>query len=265
MANLPLPNHVGLGYSKRNNPMKKILIIGATSAVAEATARLWAAEGNQFYLLGRNTERLTAIAADLKGRGADSAQFALLDVNEFELHTAVLDAATIALNGVDIVLIAHGTLGDQTACEQDFTAALIELNTNMMSVISLLTHLANSFEAQQHGSIVVVSSVAGDRGRQSNYVYGTAKGGLSIFLQGLRQRLHKYGVHVLTVKPGFVDTPMTAEFKKGLLWAKPEAIAQHICAGVEKRRDVVYAPWFWWGVMGVIKMIPEGTFKKLKL
>jgi decaprenylphospho-beta-D-erythro-pentofuranosid-2-ulose 2-reductase len=265
MANLPLPNHVGLGYSKRNNPMKKILIIGATSAVAEATARLWAAEGHQFYLLGRNTERLTAIAADLKVRGADSAQFALLDVNEFARHTAVLDAAAIALNCIDIVLIAHGTLGDQTACEQDFTAALKELNTNMMSVISLLTHLANSFEAQQHGSIVVVSSVAGDRGRQSNYVYGTAKGGLSIFLQGLRQRLHKSGVHVLTIKPGFVDTPMTAEFKKGPLWVKPETIARSIYAAVEKRRNVVYTPWFWELVMAIIKLVPERNFMKMKM
>jgi decaprenylphospho-beta-D-erythro-pentofuranosid-2-ulose 2-reductase len=245
--------------------MKKILIIGATSAIAEATARLWAAQGHRFYLLGRNTERLTAIAADLKVRGAESAQYALLDVNEFAQHAAVLDTAAMALSSIDIVLIAHGTLGNQTACEQDFAATMQELNTNAISVISLLTHLANRFEAQRHGSIVVISSVAGDRGRQSNYVYGTAKGAVTIFLQGLRQRMQKSGVQVLTLKPGFVDTPMTAEFKKGLLWAKPEAIALSICAGVDKRRDVVYAPWFWWGVMVVIKMISEETFKKLKL
>ena len=246
--------------------MKKILIIGATSAIAEATARLWAVQqGHSLYLIGRSAERLGGIAADLKVRGAKSTQFAMLDVNYFAQHAAALDTAIDALGGIDIVLIAHGTLGNQNVCEQDFAATLQELNTNAISVISLLTHLANRFEAQRHGSIVVISSVAGDRGRQSNYVYGTAKGAVTIFMQGLRQRLRKSGVQVVTVKPGFVDTPMTAEFKKGLLWARPEAIARSICAGVEKRRDVVYAPWFWWGVMGVIGVIPEWLFKKLKL
>ena len=246
--------------------MKKILIIGATSAIADATARLWAAQGHRLYLLGRNAERLGNIATDLRVRGAESAQFAVLDVNDFACHATVLSAAIEALGGIDIVLIAHGTLGDQKACEQDFAAALLELNTNAISVISLLTHLGNRFELQRQGSIVVISSVAGDRGRQSNYVYGTAKGAVSIFLQGLRQRLHKSGVQVLTIKPGFVDTPMTAGFdKKGLLWVGPEVIAQCICSGVEKMRDVVYAPWFWWGVMGVIRAVPEYIFKKLNL
>ena len=245
--------------------MKKILIIGATSAIAEATARLWAAQGHSLYLLGRSAERLGGIAADLKVRGAESTRFAMLDVNDFAQHAAVLDAAVTALRGIDIVLIAHGTLGDQKACGQDFAATLQELNTNAISVISLLTHLANRFEAQRHGSIVVISSVAGDRGRQSNYVYGTAKGAVTIFLQGLRQRLHKSGVQVLTIKPGFVDTPMTAEFKKGLLWAKPEVIGRSICAGVEKRRDVIYTPWFWWVIMLVIKIIPRNIFKRISI
>ncbi len=245
--------------------MKKILIIGATSAIAEATARLWAGQGHRIYLLGRNEERLQAIAADLNVRCVESAQYALLDVNDFAQHAAVLDVAAVALDGIDIVLIAHGTLGDQKTCERDFAATLLELNTNAISVISLLTHLANRFEAQKHGTIAVISSVAGDRGRQSNYVYGTAKGAVTIFMQGLRQRLHKSGVQVLTIKPGFVDTPMTAEFKKGLLWATPERIALSIASAIEKRRDVVYAPWFWAWIMGVIRLIPEWIFKKLKL
>ena len=245
--------------------MKKILIIGATSAIAEATARQWAALGHSFYLMGRSAERLGGIAADLKVRGAESTRFAILDVNDYACHPAVLDAASTALGGIDIVLIAHGTLGNQKACEQDFAATLRELSTNAISVISLLTHLANRFEAQQHGSIVVISSVAGDRGRQSNYVYGTAKGVVTIFMQGLRQRLHKSGVHVLTVKPGLVDTPMTADFKKGLLWAKPDSIARSICEGVEKRRDVVYSPWFWWGIMNFVRLLPEWVFKKINI
>lgn len=246
--------------------MKRIVIIGATSAIAEATARLWAEEGHRLYLLGRNEERLTSMAADLKVRGAASVQIAALDLNDFDRHRAVLDAAEAELGGLDIVLIAHGTLGEQKASEQDFKVTLQELNTNAISVISLLTHLANCFETQKHGSIAVISSVAGDRGRQSNYVYGTAKGAVTIFLQGLRNRLHKSGVQVLTIKPGFVDTPMTAGIdKKGPLWARPEAIALNIKNGIENRRDVIYAPWFWAGIMAVIRGIPEGIFKKLDI
>lgn len=245
--------------------MKKILIIGATSAIAEATARLWAIQGHRLYLLGRNAERLQAIGADLKVRGAESVQQALLDVNDFEQHATLLDTAVTALDGLDIVLLAHGTLGDQMACERDFATTLLELNTNAISVISLLTILANRFETQKHGAIVVISSVAGDRGRQSNYVYGAAKGMVTLFMQGLRNRLHKSGVQVLTVKPGFVDTPMTAEFKKGPLWVAPETIAHSILRAIQKRRNVIYTPWFWLPIMLVIRAIPERIFMKLKL
>lgn len=245
--------------------MKKILIIGAGSAIAEAAARQWAAQGHSLYLLARNEERLGAMAADLKVRGAAVAAFGVLDVNQFERHAAAIDAAVAALSGLDTVLIAHGTLGDQKRCEQDVAATLQELNTNALSVISMLTLLANRFEAQRHGTLAVIGSVAGDRGRQSNYVYGTAKGAVAIFLQGLRNRLQPAGVRVLTIKPGFVDTPMTASFKKGPLWATPEAVAASIVSAVEKRRDVLYTPWFWLGIMTLIKLVPERVFKKLKL
>ena len=245
--------------------MKNILIIGATSAIAEATARLWAAQGHRLYLLGRNTERLTAIAVDLKVRGAEFVQYAMLNVNDFVQHATVLDTAIAAMDSIDIVLIAHGTLGDQKACEQDFDATFQEFNTNAISSISLLTHLANYFEAQQRGSIAVISSVAGDRGRQSNYVYGSAKGTVTIFLQGLRNRLHRSGVQVLTIKPGFVDTPMTADLKKGLLWVSPETIASSIHYGIEKRCDVIYAPSIWILIMALIKLMPESIFKKMRM
>jgi short-subunit dehydrogenase len=125
--------------------------------------------------------------------------------------------------------------------------------------------LANRFEAQKHGSIAVITSVAGDRGRQSNYVYGTAKGAVTIFLQGLRNRLHKSGVQVLTIKPGFVDTPMTAGIKKGPLWASPDTIASAIVRSMETRRDVVYTPWFWLEIMAMVRMIPEKIFKSMRL
>ena len=139
------------------------------------------------------------------------------------------------------------------------------MQTNALSVISLLTLLANHFEQQRHGCIAVISSVAGDRGRQSNYVYGTAKGALSIFLQGLRNRLHKSGVQVLTVKPGFVDTPMTASLPKGPLWATPEKVAEDIDKAIENKRNVLYTPSFWFLIMAIIKSVPESIFKRLSL
>ncbi len=245
--------------------MQKILIIGATSAIAEATARLFAARGDRMHLLARNHERLETMAKDLKIRGAESVTFDAFDVNDFDRHPALLDAASVVMEGIDIALIAHGTLPDQKACEADFLWTLKEVNTNAVGTISLLTDLANRFERKQQGVIAVISSVAGDRGRQSNYVYGAAKAAITVFLQGLRNRLHKSGVKVLTIKPGFVDTPMTADFPKGLLWAQPERIAKDILKAISASRDVVYTPWFWWPVMVLIRSIPEPIFKRLSL
>jgi short-subunit dehydrogenase len=245
--------------------MKNILIIGATSAIAEATARLWAERGHRLYLLGRHERRLQAIAADLRVRGAAGASYALLDVNDFELHESVLAAAADVLGTIDIVLVAHGTLADQRSCERNVEAALRELSTNAISVISLLTILANWFAAQRHGTIVVISSVAGERGRSSNYVYGAAKAAVTTFTQGLRGRLHRSGVHVVTVKPGFVDSPMTAQFEKNWLWSTPEAVARCIDRGIVQQSDVIYAPWFWSAIMAAIRVIPERVFKTLNI
>jgi decaprenylphospho-beta-D-erythro-pentofuranosid-2-ulose 2-reductase len=245
--------------------MQKILIIGATSAIAEATARRWAARGSALFLVGRKAERLEQIAADLRVRGAASVACYVLDACARDAHEAMLYAAEQAMGGLDVALIAHGSLPDQKACEASVELTLEEIDTNALSVIALLTRLATRFEAQGHGSLAVISSVAGDRGRQSNYVYGAAKGMLTLFLQGLRNRLAKKGVHVLTVKPGFVDTPMTASFKKGALWASPDAIAQGIVSAIDKKHDVVYLPGFWWLIMTLIRHIPERIFKKLSL
>jgi decaprenylphospho-beta-D-erythro-pentofuranosid-2-ulose 2-reductase len=245
--------------------MQKILIIGATSAIAEAAARRFARNGASLYLLARNQERLSSLVSDLKIRGASAVAYAPFNAGDFDKHKSVLNLAISDMGGIDVALIAYGTLGDQKACEKDFNLTLHELNTNLVSVISVLTCLANHFEAQRHGTIAVISSVAGDRGRQSNYVYGTAKGAVSVFLQGLRNRLHKSGVHVLTAKPGFVDTPMTSSFKKGLLWSSPEAIADGIERAIVKKRDEVYLPWWWAVVMLIIRLIPERIFKSLSL
>jgi hypothetical protein len=245
--------------------MKNIVIIGATSAIAEATARLYAQQGENLYLLARNVERLYTLSEDLKIRGASSIKIGQLDANDFESHSRIMKQVFDDLGRVDVVLVAHGTLPDQKACEKSFRNAMAELNTNAISTISLLTDIANRLEEQKSGAIAVITSVAGDRGRQSNYVYGAAKGMVSIFLQGLRNRLHKSHVQVLDIKPGFVDTPMTAEFKKGILWAEPTEIAKGILLAVERKKDLVYLPFFWGYILLIIKSIPESLFKKLSL
>lgn len=245
--------------------MKKILIIGATSAIAEATARLYAENGDRLALIARNESHLDAVAQDLRHRGADSVATFVLDANDFDRHEEVLLAADEALGGLDFALIAHGTLPDQDACQRSARVMLDEFSTNCTSTLSLVTFLANMLEPRGQGVIGVITSVAGDRGRQSNYVYGAAKGAVGLFLGGLRNRLHGSGVHVLTIKPGFVDTPMTAEFSKGALWATPSAIARGIRSAERRRKDVVHLPGFWRMIMLVIRLIPERIFKRLSL
>lgn len=245
--------------------MRKILIMGATSAIAEATARIWAQRGDHLFLVARNKEKLEAIADDLRVRGCPKVETYCMDANDFGAHVPMLDAAEHLLKGLDTVLVAHGTLADQTACQHSVELMMQEITTNALSVMALLTHVANRFEQQKNGTIAVISSVAGDRGRQSNYVYGSAKAMVTTFTSGLRQRLFKAGVFVVTIKPGFVDTPMTREFNKGLLWASPEKIGRQIYSAIENEKSIIYAPEFWCLFMLVIKAIPEFIFKKLNL
>ncbi len=243
----------------------KILIIGATSAIAHETAKFFARDGAELFLVARNNEKLEDVSNDLKVRGAKRTETFLLDLNDLDRHQEMIQTAIDIFGGLDMVLISHGTLGDQQLCEQSVEKTLEELTTNFTSVISLLTLLANYFEQQKRGRIAVVSSVAGDRGRRSNYVYGTAKGAVSIFLQGLRGRLSKSGVTVVTVKPGLVDTPMTASMKKGLLFAQPRKVGKGIYQAMMKGKQVVYLPWFWGPIMLVVKSIPESVFKKVSI
>lgn len=245
--------------------MKRVLIIGATSAMAEACAKRWAAPGNRFFLVARNAVRLDQIADDLIVRGAQ-AEVYRLDINHSAAHAEMLAAAKNSLGEFDIVLIAHGTLSDQSACQLSVEQTVAEIHTNGLSTVALLTLIANLMEPQRHGAIAVISSVAGDRGRPSNYVYGSAKAMLSAFCEGLRARLFKAGVHLLTIKPGFVATPMTAGLAlPKLLTASPEQVARDIDNAISKKKNILYTAWFWRWIMLVIKAIPEPIFKKLSL
>jgi len=246
--------------------MKNIVIIGATSAIAIACARVWAAQGARFFLVGRNGERLAQVAADLSARGAALAATHQLDIDQLDAHPAMLAHCAAELGAIDIVLVAPGTLPDQQACQDDAAVAVREFNTNAVSVIALLTPLANTLAAQKRGALAVISSVAGDRGRPSNYLYGSAKAALSAFLEGLRARLYKSGVHVLTIKPGFVATPMTAGLPlPGPLVATPDKVAGDIVKAIDKRRNVLYTPWFWGGIMWIIRSVPQFLFKRASL
>ncbi len=245
--------------------MSNILVLGATSAIAKHTMRLFAADEHSLYLVARNESKLSSMKQDMLVRGATDVHYETLDLADSKQHEDLINRATKTMGSIDTVLIAYGTLADQSKSEESYENTFKELQINCLSVISLLTILANQMEQQGSGSIAVISSPSGDRGRQSNYIYGTAKGALTIFLQGLRNRLAKSKVHVLTIKPGFVDTPMTKDFKKGFLWANPKVISKGIYNAIKKKREVIYLPFFWRYIMMIIKSIPEKIFKYLSL
>jgi short-subunit dehydrogenase len=242
-----------------------VLAIGATSAIAEATLRLFAERGARFYLVGRSQEKLDAVAADLHTRGAAGVATCVMDLDNTSAHPAMLAAAAQSLGTIEMALLAHGVLGDQDEAQASYRAAEAILHTNLLSAVSLITWLANYFETMGRGTLAVISSVAGDRGRRSNYVYGASKGALSIFLDGVRSRLDRAGVQVLTIKPGFVATPMTAHLAQGPLFAQPSQVAKGILKAVERRQDVVYLPAFWALIMLIVRLVPRPLFKKLKV
>ena len=245
--------------------MQNVVIFGGTSAIAQSVARLYAARGDKIFLVARNQVRLTSIKKDLTVQGASACHYATQDLADTSQHESLIQTIVDEIGNIDVALIAHGTLPDQESIQDDFNESLAALQINGISVISLMTQLANHMGSNKQGTIAVISSVAGDRGRQSNYVYGTAKAMVSTFAQGLRNRMEKQGVHVLTIKPGFVDTPMTAEFDKGALWAQPEQVANEIVKAVDKKKNVLYTPFFWRWIMLIITNIPEFIFKKLSL
>jgi len=244
---------------------KKILVLGATSGIAEATCRIWAAQGASLFLVARNAEKLAAVAQDLKTRGASYVDTAVADLDDTDGHPQLLAHAVNSLTGMDIAYLAHGVLGDQPTAEQDFNTAAHILHTNFMAPVSLLTWLSNYCVQRHSGVLAVISSVAGDRGRKSNYLYGSSKAGLSAFLGGLRNRVDREGVTVLAIKPGPTKTAMTAGMPKSETFADADSVAESIVKAIDSRRDVLYVPFKWQPIMFVIRNIPERIFKKLNL
>jgi hypothetical protein len=244
--------------------MQRVLIVGATSAIAEQVARSLAAKGAAHYLTGRDPDRLESIAGDLRVRGAAQVHIERLDVTETGVLDGVVGRAAVALGGLDTVLVAAGLLPDQIRVNGDSKLLRQSFEVNAMSAMIVLNAAAALLEQQGHGHLVAIGSVAGDRGRAVNYAYGAAKAALEVFSSGLRQRLHRRGVQVLLVKPGFVDTPMTADFPKGPLWASPQQVAREIVMAMEKGRCLLYTPWFWRWIMWIIRSIPERLFVRLR-
>ncbi len=244
--------------------MRQMLLIGGTAAIGEQIARDLATAQGALFLTARDAGRLDTIAADLVIRGAAGVKTGPMDLTDGKNLVGLVSRAADSLGGLDAVILVAGQLPDQDEVNRDAQRLRETIEINATSAIVLLNEAAAFFEQQGHGQIVVIGSVAGDRGRATNYAYGAAKGALEIFLSGLRQRLHKSGVQVLLVKPGFVDTPMTAAFKKGPLWASPERVARDIVRAMEKGKSVIYTPWWWRWIMLAIRLIPEALFVRLR-
>jgi short-subunit dehydrogenase len=243
----------------------RILVFGATSAIAFETVKLFAGNSASLYLCARDEEDLKILAQDLTVRGAKEVGYSTFNALDNNSIVRAVDDCLKRFPDVDGLIVAYGTLPNQKLCETDIEEMEKAIKINFTSSAIILSCISEYFEKKGRGTIAVISSVAGDRGRQSNYVYGSAKSALTAFLSGLRQRLSKSGVNVLTIKPGFVDTPMTAEFKKGLLFVGPDVIARGIYNAIIKGKSVVYLPWFWRIIMTIIRNIPEKIFMKIKL
>lgn len=244
---------------------QSVLILGATSPIARATANSLAKKGHPIFLAGRDEEELQRIASDIHIRYGVDTHYGRFDADQYDQHQLFLSDVIKKMGGIDGAVVAFGDMGEHQGSIKDFSLANQVISRNYTGACSILTHIANTLEQQKSGFIIGISSVASDRGRQSNYIYGSAKGGLSLFLQGLRNRLSSSGVHVMTVKPGFVDTSMTFGLPGTFLVANPKDVGEKIIKGLEKNKDVMYVPWFWTIIMGIIKMIPEKIFKKMKL
>jgi decaprenylphospho-beta-D-erythro-pentofuranosid-2-ulose 2-reductase len=241
-----------------------IVIVGATSAIAQATARSLCEKKPSFLLVGRNRERLDQLAEDLRVRGADSVFVHVAAFDEIQNSGNVLQAAISQLGTVDTILMAHGILPDQTEVEKNSIQLQTLFAINCVNTILLIREFAEYFEGQGSGALAVITSVAGDRGRPSNFAYGASKSAVSIYLEGLASRLQGTNISVIDIKPGLVDTPMTALLdKRGLFWSTSTRIAKDIVRALDKTSGVVYTPWFWRHIMRIVRYLPGFVIRRM--
>ncbi len=244
--------------------MKKVVVLGATSGIAFEVERQLARQGYELLLVGRSAARLAELQADLSIRGAQQVFTYAADLACVQQHAAIFDFVRRVFPDFDTVLLAYGSMHNQKDSETSVDILLEELQVNFVSATAILTLFAADLERRRTGCLAAITSVAGDRGRRSNYVYGSAKGALSLFLQGLRSRLHPAGVRVITIKPGPVQTPMTDHLANSARFADPEQVAGDIVRALDRRSpDVLYTPRVWRYVMKVVQEIPETIFKRL--
>jgi decaprenylphospho-beta-D-erythro-pentofuranosid-2-ulose 2-reductase len=244
--------------------IKKIIILGATSGIALEVQRQLAHRGGELFLVGRSPQRLAEIGADLAVRGAQRVLTYSADLTSIQQHASIFEFARHNFPDFDTVLLAYGSMHNQKESETSVDVLLEELQVNFVSATAILTLFAADLERRRTGCLAAITSVAGDRGRRSNYVYGSSKGALSLFLQGLRSRLHPSGVRVITIKPGPVQTPMTDHLPNSARFADPQQIARDIVRALERRSpDILYTPRIWRYVMTAVQQIPEAIFKRL--
>jgi decaprenylphospho-beta-D-erythro-pentofuranosid-2-ulose 2-reductase len=243
--------------------MSSVLIIGAKSDIAKAVAREYAHHRFDLILAARHADALDGFASDLRIRHSSTVTLKEFDLVDFASHSAFYEELSEKPIGV---VIAAGYMSEQSIAQNEWSEALNTINVNYTGAISILNIIANDFERKKSGFIIGISSVAGDRGRKSNYIYGSAKAGFSAYLSGLRNRLFSSGVHVLTVKPGFVATKMTEGMDLPTkLTAQPEEVARHIYKAQQNGKDVLYTKGIWKFIMLIIKHIPETLFKKMSI
>jgi decaprenylphospho-beta-D-erythro-pentofuranosid-2-ulose 2-reductase len=249
----------------------RVLVLGATSAIADEVAQRYASRGARLHLVGRNPEKLRGVVERCNAvlrAPAEAPPAAMVTTQQADFEDVaggegVVARALAELGGVDVALVAHGDLGDQLASEASFAEADRILRVNFTSVVALLIPLANHLEAARTGKIAVMTSVAGDRGRPRNYTYGAAKGALHVYLQGVRSRLYPAGVSVTTLKLGPVDTPMTTHHAKNALFGRADRVAASIVDAIDAGTAEAYVPSFWAAIMPVVKHVPEPLFQRL--
>ena len=240
-----------------------VLILGATSDVAQALAQKFGSQGFSITLAARNSARLADSVKDLQIRTGATVETVEFDALDYASHANFYNALPTK---PDVVISVFGYLGDQKVSQTDFAEAQKVIASNYTGAVSILNIVANDFEQRKSGTIIGISSVAGDRGRQSNYIYGSAKAAFTAYLSGLRNRMVKSKVHVITVKPGFIRTKMTAGMPlPAPVTAKPTQVANDIFKAYQKQSNVVYTLWMWRFIMMIIRHIPEGIFKGLNM